>query len=387
MTSQKYDVLLLGAGLANGLLALRLKQCQPNLQVLLVDDNTQAGGNHTWCFHEDDLNSQQHHWISPFVVHRWPGYEVRFPHLMRQLDLGYSCITSTRFNEVLHSELNEMLLLNQTVVCCMPDHVQLASGKILQARVIIDGRGYQPNSALQIAFQLFFGQEWTLSQPHQLKRPILMDATVEQKRSYHFVYTLPLSPTCLLIEDTYYTDDTLLVIEHARENIFNYANRQGWQLKILEREEHGILPITLTGDFDRFWQHRQPCVGMRAGLFHPTTGYSVSLAAFLADALTADCTFSPEMLPSQIYYFARLAWRHHCFFRMLNRMLFLSGNADQRWQVIQKFYRLPQEVIARFYAGKLTLADWVRILSGKPPVPVLTAIHAIFTLSSRRRAS
>ncbi|MEN9924724.1 MAG: hypothetical protein RL268_850, partial [Pseudomonadota bacterium] len=33
--------------------------------------------------------------------------------------------------------------------------------------------------------------------------------------------------------------------------------------------------------------------------------------------------------------------------------------------------------IARFYAGKLTWTDRVRILSGKPPVPVGAAIRAL----------
>ena len=45
--------------------------------------------------------------------------------------------------------------------------------------------------------------------------------------------------------------------------------------------------------------------------------------------------------------------------------------------MLEHFYRLPEPVIARFYAAKLTRLDKVRILTGKPPVPVLKALKAM----------
>jgi lycopene beta-cyclase len=38
--------------------------------------------------------------------------------------------------------------------------------------------------------------------------------------------------------------------------------------------------------------------------------------------------------------------------------------------VLERFYRLSPGLIARFYAGQSTLYDKVRILSGKPPIPI-----------------
>ena len=73
---------------------------------------------------------------------------------------------------------------------------------------------------------------------------------------------------------------------------------------------------------------------------------------------------------------ARRAWQRQRFFRLLNRMLFLAGEADARWRVMQRFYHLPAPLIARFYAGRLTPADQLRVVSGKPPVPVGQAIAA-----------
>ena len=40
-------------------------------------------------------------------------------------------------------------------------------------------------------------------------------------------------------------------------------------------------------------------------------------------------------------------WRGQGFFRLLNRMLFLAGRADQRWSVMQRFYHLRAPLIAR----------------------------------------
>ncbi len=77
--SPRWDLILVGGGLANGLIAWRLHHARPDLRLLMVEAGAQPGGNHTWSFHQADLTEAQHRWIAPLVSHRWPGYEVRFP--------------------------------------------------------------------------------------------------------------------------------------------------------------------------------------------------------------------------------------------------------------------------------------------------------------------
>ncbi|WP_337021715.1 lycopene beta-cyclase CrtY [Pantoea anthophila] len=376
----RYDLILVGAGLANGLIALRLRQQRPSLRILLIDAESQPGAHHTWSFHADDLTEAQHRWIAPLVVHHWPGYEVRFPQRQRHLNSGYFCVTAERFAQVMRDHFAADLLLNTRVAMLDSHSVTLEDGRVVEADAVIDGRGYQPDGALRMGFQSFVGQEWQLSAPHGLTAPIIMDATVDQQAGYRFVYSLPFSADTLLIEDTHYIDRATLDGERARQNIRDYAAQQGWQLARLLREEQGALPITLTGDVDAFWQKRDlPCSGLRAGLFHPTTGYSLPLAVALADRLAEMPVMTSASLNATIRQVASQAWQQQRFFRMLNRMLFLAGPAGQRWQVMQRFYGLPEGLIARFYAGKLTLPDRLRILSGKPPVPVLAALQAIMT--------
>ena len=56
----------------------------------------------------------------------------------------------------------------------------------------------------------------------------------------------------------------------------------------------------------------------------------------------------------------------------------LSGcEPDRRWVVMQRFYGLNQPLIERFYAGRSTWLDKVRILTGKPPVAILRALKCL----------
>ena len=58
-------------------------------------------------------------------------------------------------------------------------------------------------------------------------------------------------------------------------------------------------------------------------------------------------------------------------------MLFQAGDPAERWTMMRRFYRFPEPLITRFYAGELKAADKVRLLSGKPPVPVFRALKAL----------
>ena len=104
-----YDVILVGAGLANGLIALRLRQLQPALKVLLLESQAQPAGNHTWSFHREDVSEAQFRWLEPLLSARWPGYQVRFPTLRRQLDGEYCSIASEDFARHLQQVLGTAL--------------------------------------------------------------------------------------------------------------------------------------------------------------------------------------------------------------------------------------------------------------------------------------
>jgi lycopene beta-cyclase len=108
----------------------------------------------------------------------------------------------------------------------------------------------------------------------------------------------------------------------------------------------------------------------------PTTGYTLPDAVRLATRLAAD----PGMAPAQFEALARSHWKARGYYRLLDTMLFGAAVPDQRYRIFERFYGLSASLIERFYAGQSTLLDKARILTGKPPVPIVRAIRAIWGL-------
>ena len=375
-----YDLVLVGGGLANGLIAYRLARKRPDLKIALLEAGDRVGGNHTWSFHGTDVTQAQREWVAPLVGHSWPAHEVRFGDRVRRLLGSYHSIPSDRFA----AHLGDLASVEiRTGVCATdlrPDGVATEDGPDFEAGAVIDGRGATDSPHLTLGYQKFLGQEVRLAAPHGLDHPILMDGRVEQVDGFRFVYVLPLDTERLLIEDTYYSDGADLDPATLRARLDDYAEAAGWRVEAVEREEQGVLPIALAGDIDGFWQDATPGIartGMRAALFHPTTGYSLPDAVRLADAIAAAPDLSADPLAALARNLSRGLWRRRGFYRLLNRMLFLAAAPSQRIDVMARFYRLPEPLIARFYAGGTTLADKARILAGRPPVKISRALRAM----------
>ncbi len=374
----------MGGGLANGLIALRLRAQRPDLRLIMVERDSVIGGQHTWCHFASDVEPDIAATLEPLIVHRWDGYAVRFPAHRRSLTTPYLAISSERLHEKVSAALGADAWLGVGVETVSPTRVTLSDGRIIESPCVIDGRGARSSPRLALGWQKFLGQEVELAGPHGLTTPIVMDATVDQLDGYRFLYVLPFSPTRLLIEDTRYADGPALDRQALRADIAAYAAAQGWTIAAVEREEDGILPIALAGDIDGFWAEAPvglPQVGLRAALFQPTTGYSLPDAARLAAEIAALPNLTSASVRACVEARSKAAWRGRGFYRLLNRMLFRACAPERRYRVLERFYRLRQPLIQRFYAGRANLADRARVLSGKPPVPVMAAL-AVLTESS-----
>ena len=242
---------------------------------------------------------------------------------------------------------------------------------------MIDARGVGAMNGLDLGRQKFIGRTYRCFTPHRVTRPVIMDATVEQVDGYRFVYQLPLSETELLIEDTYYSTSPVVDDDALRGRIATVAAQIGYGAEVTS-EERGVLPVISAGDVDAFWRGEPiPRIGARGGFFHPTTSYSLPDAVANAALLAGQCDFSAAALHALFLRRAEKLWQERSFFRLLNRMLFHAAEPDQSYRVLEHFYRLSPAVISRFYAARLTAADKVRVLSGRPPVPIGRAISAM----------
>jgi len=378
MPATRHDFIILGGGLAGGLAVLALTAKQPDLDIVLVEPAA-IGGNHLWSFFDSDVAPRDAALVEPLIGHRWSGYDVRFPAHRRRLAQDYRTIESERLDEAVRAALPADRILAARAVDASQISVTLDSGETLLAGGVLDTRGLGVAPAgLVCGWQKFCGQTLTVPAGHGLERPIVMDAAVDQAEGYRFVYSLPFSPTEVFVEDTYYADTPELNPAELKRRIADYAEAQGWDVAGASRQESGVLPVVMGGDFDAFWPatDRLARGGVRAGLFHPLTSYSLPDAVRFAGWLAHEAPLNAGLGPA-----ARLRaerhWQRGRFDRLLARMLLRAADPPQRYRILERFYRLPEPLIGRFYAGQSTLSDRLRILAGKPPVPVGRAVAAM----------
>lgn len=371
-TAYSHDILLVGGGLQNGLIALGCLAQRPELRLAVIERDATFGGNHTWCLHSGDVPDGAAAFVEPLITHRYDAYDVRFPGFARTVRAPYAAITSERFDRTLQAKLGDRARLGRSALQVSEERVVLDHGEELTAPLVIDARG--PSAALDhpgtyshvratCGFQKFVGLELELDAPHALEHPILMDATVPQDDGFRFFYVLPFGPNRLLVEDTVFSHSPLLDVHAGRASVLDYAKRFGEVVRVV-RTETGVLPMPWSSEMAA--PERSPLIaGYQGGFFHPATGYSLPVALRLARHVAAhapDEVFGPAL--------ADLVREHKDqarYAKRLNALLFHAFAPEDMWNVFARFYRLPEALIERFYALQLTPFDRARILIGRPP--------------------
>jgi lycopene beta-cyclase len=361
------EYVLVGGGLQNALLTLALLEQRPDVRLSLIERDARLGGDHTWCFHDSDVPEAARPWLERLVVKRWPAHDVVFPSYRRRLHAAYAAIDSERLRHELEAAIARAPHARRVTACVCEltaDGVTLDSGERLSAELVVDARGPAHAPVAAGGYQKFLGLELTLADGAAPTVPVLMDASVEQHDGFRFVYVLPWASDRLLIEDTYYSDHPDLDTAALRERVHAHARRLGLRVREVLREEQGVLPIPTRLAAEPACEAPLRA-GYAGGLFHPTTGYSLPVAARLALHLAARP--ARDALGADYVQWLRAHRRQLRFCLSLNRLLFRAFAPERRYHVLERFYRLPSETICRFYALDTTAADRARILCGRPP--------------------
>ncbi|MEP0188859.1 MAG: lycopene beta-cyclase CrtY [Erythrobacter sp.] len=384
------DIVIVGGGLAGGLIALAIDQARPELRIALIEAGKTLGGNHRWSWFESDLDEAGHALLEPFRKTEWEnGYDVRFPEFRRKLSTPYHSMTSGDF----HGGLARLLAPDVLHLGSAAHHIDargvtLENGERIGARTVIDCRNFEPSEHLEGGWQVFMGRTMKLDQPHGLERPVIMDATVDQVAphgnggAYRFVYLLPLAAHEVFVEDTYYADEAQLDRGALSSRIDQYCTEQGWKQGTPAGHETGLLPVLTGGNF-RAYQNDTRIDGVvtasaRGGFTHPLTSYTIPIAVENALMIAQEADLPGPQLAAIFEARARRHWKSTSYYRMLARMMFLAAKPNRRVAIFQRFYRLNPQLIERFYSARSTFGDKIRVLSGKPPVSIAGAIGAIF---------
>ncbi|MGN6358748.1 MAG: lycopene beta-cyclase CrtY [Novosphingobium sp.] len=381
MTGRKTDFAIVGGGLAGGLIALALHRARPDLSIVLVEAGEALGGNHRWSWFASDLSPEGQALLAGFRRSEWDhGYDVAFPSHARRLSTPYRSLASEDFDAALRRALPAEAIRRAEVAGLHERGVILASGEELAARAVIDCRGPVSAPELTGGWQVFMGRQLRTDAPHGVERPTIMDARVTQHGGYRFVYVLPLGAHEIFVEDTYYQDRPVLDRRALSSRIDAYCAARGWHGEPLTHET-GVLPVITGGDFAAFQAtQRIPGVaiaGARGGFVHPLTSYTLPFAVETALAVAAEADLPGVQLAALLEARARNHWRATRFYRRLGTMLLAAAEPQERYRVFERFYRLPEPLIERFYAARSTRLDRARVLCGRPPVSIAGALAAL----------
>ena len=380
--AQQADIAIVGGGLAGGLTALAIARAYPDVELALIEAGDSFGGNHRWSWFPSDLRDDETALLSAFPQTRWDvGYEVRFPAHSRILKNGYRSLVSRDFDATLRQLLPQSAIMTGRKVTGLSAHeLSFSDGTKAQAERIIDCRDFAPSHHLNGGWQIFLGQHIRTQKPHGQTRPIIMDAAVEQHGAFRFVYSLPLSPTEIFVEDTYYADKPVLDRALLADRVQSYAETQGWQGEVIAQET-GILPVITSGDLNAHrgeLERAEVALAGARGLFtHPLTSYTVPIAASNALTIAEHVHLPAWELAATVHAMAHEHWSATAYYRALGRMLFDAADPDQRYLIFERFYRLRESLIERFYAARSTRFDKMRILTGRPPVAISRAVAAL----------
>lgn len=380
------DILFVGGGLAASLSAHLLREQNPQLSILVIEASHPLDRlKQTWSFQTlskatdpsllKTFSSPVTSWLKPFISQSWSGYDINFPRYQKSFDVPYHSIRSETFHAQIEKNLGSSIRYDCRAVHVDKNSVEISSGESLSARTVIDARGW-PTEANALGYQKFIGLNLKLKKAHGLKRPVLMDVKVRQEDGFRFFYLLPWGSHELLIEDTRYSNLPDLDDQAIEAEILRYAEEKGFDIESIESKERGSLPLP---GFD----HSTPdfvegSLGVKAGFYHPTTGYSVYEAVKTAEMISAWAKSDVLSIPSKLKEAADQRFHEQKFYRRLNNMMFLAADPEKRYCVLESFYEHNPELIGRFYAGKTNMSDKLRIISAKPPIAMRKAIFHFF---------
>lgn len=394
------DVIIVGGGLAGGLTALRLSQLHPEKKVLLLEREASLGGNHTWSFHESDLialsptatgaATEQRNglWLQSLISKSWDSHEVRFPKLNRVNENRYHTIRSNHFHQTLLKILGRSVRLGCDVRRITDFEVETVSGETLRAPLVIDASGIVPSQETDRTFagvacgwSKFVGFDLKLKTPHGLTRPVLADATVPQMDGFRYFTCLPWDETSVLVEETFLSASASLNHERISRSIRAYAERAGWEIESIDRIEEGRMPLPLFAptfdqpsdapvefDDEDFTDQSPVAISTGSGWFHSSTSNSMPDAVRIADFICGLPQLRTGPVRADLRKFRHEWIDQQRFYRLLNRLMFRAVEPSLRYQVLERFYGLKNDVVERYFAGTTTRADRTKILGAKPVV-------------------
>jgi hypothetical protein len=191
---------------------------------------------------------------------------------------------------------------------------------------------------------------------HHLIAPVLHDGNLSVKGHGRQLSYFPLDKKRLLITDSWYSENRLLNLHEMRNVVLEVLSVKGWKLGKVIRESAYVSEIPLSPPAIN---EERYVINLR-GLFHDTTGSTISMATELIEQMV-NTSFRYGELKEVVRNFRREKEIDRQFLRFLNRLLI----KQKQHQVFDIIYKQNFSLIERYSRGQVRAVDRYRILAGK----------------------
>lgn len=395
MQTEKFDVVIAGAGLAGLTLAMEMA-ARPffrHYNILLIDREEKIKNDRTWCFWAKD---EEH--IPPVIHKSWNNcrffsHSAEIP--MRIAPYRYHMVRGIDFYRHAHERISQHPG-NQRLIAPITS-IEASTGIVHTTRGSFQGN-YVFNSAItsrpllppadarfpepplsrisdapkdpHYTWMLQHFKGWVIETPEPVfdaDTATFMDYRIDQKGETRFMYVLPLTTHRALVEFTVFSSALCPAEEYdveIRNYLYKHLNIKHFSI---EETEFGVIPMT---DFPAkpIAEGHVISIGTVGGFVKPSSGYAFKrtqrkMKAFV-DAWEKTGTLAPEIFSSQTG------------FKMLDSIM-LRVLRDQLvpGDVLfsQLFRKLDAPHVFRFLDEDATFAETVRLVMAPPTLPFLKA--------------
>ena len=360
---RRQGVLIAGGGIAGSLAALVMAQMRPDVPILIVEEGDRFGGQ---CFHhlfDDEVDSEERALLATIAGHQWPGFYLAFPGLTRNLKGAIGGFEPDALHRAMIETLRpDQYRLGTRIVAVRDDALVLDGGETIKAEGAIDARGAANLSMLDLLYETRVERQIRTEAPHRLDRPLLIDATIEQKLGFSFIQAFPLGEDRLRIAKVLVSERSQ-PDEAAEARLDQYLTLRGWSTAEVEESCALARPLPMGGDFAAFWRiggARVAKLGLRGGFLNPATGRTIADAARNALLLAGQKDFGGAALHDLFEDQARQLWKKRDLQRSVNAAIGASAPETRR-TLAERLYRLDPGAILRFRSDRLGLLDRRRI--------------------------
>lgn len=239
-------VTILGGGLIGTLLAIRIRQSMPHLQVQLFEAESHLPIK-PHIVTEAEI-AKHHLFLAPFICASWKGCLSRTPHSERYHPQETHLVLSKKIEQKARSLLGNKLKLNNNL---SPELALPESSFVLDARGVVyhKSKGYR-----RTCYYLL-----ELKNPHHLVVPVIYDSLQESTSTLYRAY-YPIQENIILVKEVIYQ----LNNRWSESEIAGFFRDKGWSVqRVLRHEvyteelplEHPFIPeqgklINLAGFYD-----------------------------------------------------------------------------------------------------------------------------------------